>query len=91
MNSAKQRRTNKLGFVHSELLRYRNSTIETHSGIHCLATSQASVLSGFCIPFKLIYESVQLNTFTGQIPGAKQHIEQQEVALPKQMHMSVAM
>ena len=27
----------------------------------------------------------------GQIPGANQHIERQEVALPKQMHMSVAM
>ena len=31
------------------------------------------------------------NTFTGQIPGANQHIEWQEVALQKQMHMSVAM
>ena len=31
------------------------------------------------------------NTFTGQIPGANQDIEQQEVALQKQMHMSVAM
>ena len=27
----------------------------------------------------------------GQIPGANQHIERQEVALPKQMHISVAM
>ena len=33
----------------------------------------------------------QFNTFTGQIPGANQHIERQEVALQKQMHMSVAM
>ena len=27
----------------------------------------------------------------GQIPGPNQHIERQEVAVPKQMHMSVAM
>ena len=30
-------------------------------------------------------------TVNGQIPGANQHIERQEVALQKQMHMSVAM
>ena len=32
-----------------------------------------------------------MRTVNGQIPGANQDIEQQEVALPKQMHMSVAM
>ena len=30
-------------------------------------------------------------TVNGQIPGANQDIERQEVALQKQMHMSVAM
>ena len=43
--------------------------------------------------FLLLRHSVmyQMRGVNGQIPGPNQHIERQEVALPKQMHMSVAM